>query len=299
MTAVPVLDFAPANVAPVLTGWASADRTLKGSGPRQPRLITPLAKRLDARRPRGDFLVALRRGLAGKRVEHIEIAAALGLRRWGDQALGMADDDSFTGMAKQIPHLVTSTYLGRVVTMSELRHLGGTLMFLDSGAYQSDAARGYFQALAGDEYIHAERQRDGAQSVMWSTEMDARGFLDVCRALLRDGLRPSAPVSWSTSTEVDVEGTLEDFESLLNQRPDAGEAFDVDLGPLVIFWREAAPKLATDRVIHREAATFVPPNETLSFKKLNEFLRLSGSTAVRATVDGSPETLEAIVQAAL
>jgi ribosomal protein L30/L7E len=277
-----------------------------GSGRRQPRLVTPLKSRI-RRGYRGDTLVALSRGLAGKRAVHKEIVSDLGLTRWGDQCLGFSSDDKFIGKAQRVDHLVTITRLGRVMDLVDLERASrrrptieaeALMVSEGSGPYEVGKTRGWFQRLAHDEYIHAERQSNGTHSIMWSTTMNWDEFLSEALDHVPD-LGTFGSAHWQhVDFDDESSGSTRDLLRLRKQGDVQLAYCGAEVADAIYFWRRPFLKLKAFKAPSAEGAIVFGPAADIDDRRVRELMTKTGSPNVQRLLEGKPDLVDVAVAAA-
>lgn len=224
------------------------------------------------------------------------------------------------GMALEIRHLVTITFLSRTLGVEEVAvaPVGLVAGPLTGTKYGTRLERlipsvepnrlwvgsmrtidltpglgvtgGYFE-FENEEYIQVEATKTGA-TVMWSSELDASGF--VGSATSKFGV--ATPECHGYLVTADGDDVSAATEEILELAKEASEPVAVALGFVdsVISWREPTVKLRKGNVPHVELA--------LSFENipLDEVVAVMGSTAspaVRANLDANRGRLAAELKA--
>jgi ribosomal protein L30/L7E len=262
----------------------------------QRRFVRPAPGKL--RHGKGNVLVALSRGLAGKPATSTKIARSLGLTRCGDQVLGWESDGSWVGQVKAIDYLVTVEYLDDEILVSskgDARPPTPEELFVSkwTGAYKNRQTIGYFQRLMNDEYLHAERQSNGRRSIMWSTDEAPDAFLKMVGEMLP---RPSEKegAHWLTATD---EG-----ETLTSELLAKGTGREVKLRILhahfpgtTVVWRRPFRKLEDSRKSHAEGAFIYDKDYSIDQSQVRAAVAATGSPVVRHAVKTRPDLLETVL----
>lgn len=277
-------------------------------GQLQPRLVTPIGDRL---RPsdRGDVLISLSRGLAGKRTAAVKVAHSLELHKWGDQRLCLVSQDEILGQAREIAHLVTVTYLPEVIEAVSIRRsrtdirsgVNETKPGLEftvseaSGPYDVEGTHGYFQRLKEDEYLHVERQSNGRYSVMWSTDATLRSFLYSVVDVL-PAPRENDQALWLVSDEEEREGLTQVVLKSGPKMLDEARLLSAHFPGTTAYWRRPFRKLQVSKVKHAEAAFVYDLNRDVDQGQLYAAIRATGSPVVRRLLETEPTLLADILQ---
>ena len=275
-------------------------------GQLQPRLVEPMPGKVRRGR-RGDVLVALSRGLAGKSADFVKTAHSLGLFRWGDQAIGAASDGAWLGQVRKIAHLVTVTYFDEsIVSTSFLQddersvqnaaqsRLGEELLVSEwSGPYEVRGTSGYFQRLLNDEYLHGEHQTNGRRSVMWSTEESLDMFLQAIGKLLPQP-RHGEEAKWLTA-EDELERPTADLLAKGPGREDNVHILQARFPGTTVLWRRPFRKLAVSSQPHAEAAFLYDSDRSFDQSQVRAALIATGSPVVRQAVEKRPKLLDDVL----
>jgi hypothetical protein len=269
------------------------------SGQLQPRLVKPMSEKL--RRGRGDVLVVLSRGLAGKSVRFVKIANNLGLFSWGDQVLGWASDKPWLGQMDVIAHLVTITRLGEILVLDEhsvprsVRPPTREELLVSkwSGAYDVRGTSGYFQRLMNDEYVHTELQSNGRRSVMWSTEQSLDTFLKVISKMLPQPSRDEEAHLLTADDE--REASTADLLVKGTGRELSVHLLRAQFPGTTVVWRRPFRKLAESRRRHAEIGFLYDSDHGIDQDQVRAALSATGSPVVRQVAKTQPTLLDDVL----
>jgi len=251
-------------------------------------------------------LVALARGLAGKKAEHVQTAHALGLARFGDQTLGSIRDRAFMGRVRSIRHLLTVTYFDEAVHVRTFvaeprvrgtRQIPGTVYSIVARSYGARGAdwrdvvkrevamipvpdmSGRYYELSGEEYVQVETSEQSGV-LIWSSDLSVDAVVE------RLGSAIGAPSPDDEGLLIDDQGHTYErpsdmVEAIAAKDPDSVRLLTAVHGDAVVSWRSAQIKMQDGHTPHVEICYAAADVDWTIVQRL---VNLTGSAEVRRSL---------------